>query len=338
MKPFAATYAMNPERGNGDAYASWSLDEITWLGVVADAPMEARAGSADLVARLVESYIDERGRDLIAAAVRAGGGPVILGDLLARCHQRMLADSATTWAAAVFVLIGPQTVSVAGVGDCAAYLAFYDGPLLRYSETTRVDGCRFLPEVHSAMETRPQHMRQGVYLGAGALDFSETPGITLPAKGIARILLVSDGMEEMVGSVALSEALGDSVKFEKAQFSSALRDRVFVDDVTFLGIALTPPIVDAFSQPTEDGKVAAADAAGLSMGAEVAAGAEIRSSKTPGPRSWAQALVSWFVTLVGLGLLSWFAWRITLLYLKETSPNAVDTPVIEGKLSETPEN
>ena len=93
MKPFAASYPMNPGGTNGDGYVSFSLGEGCWIGLVADAPSVAQPGSAGVLINAVDSYLESRGKATLGKEVDAGMGDRILVDIMMVANQRMVDES-----------------------------------------------------------------------------------------------------------------------------------------------------------------------------------------------------------------------------------------------------
>lgn len=344
MTPFAASHALDPRKGNGDAYASWSLGATSWLGLVADAPAAAAPGSGALLTRAVTEWLDLRGRECVGDFAAAGGGAVLLSEILSHCHRKMTRSESESepgfWAAAVIALVAGGRLYVAGRGDCAAYVALRGGGIYRFSDSTQWEGGTLHPATAEAANLRVVHRAEGVYLGAGEPVFRADEAVTLDRSAVRRLLLVSDGCEEQVGSAGIAAALGsdDDSRFSKAAFEEMIEASELKDDTTFLGLSLAAPdrgpeeglITPGLAATSETSYGFEADREPTGIGARGATvivpgiSGQEPGAKEPGPPpglakpSLLRRLFGVLFSCLAIAVLGFLVWKMVQFYLEET--------------------
>lgn len=346
MKPFAASFALNSSRGNGDGFASWVLSGENWLGTVADAPTSASPGSVNLLFRIVGDWVESRGRENLSAFTDAGGGAELLTGLLAHTHDLLLRKGDSHWAAAVFVLVGRDSVFLAGRGDCAAYLRLVGGTIFRYSDTTSIEGGGILPAFPDSATTNILHHEEGVYLGAGENVLRARDCISFRRDSVCRLLLVSDGLEDCLGVAEIVRLLSEPKEdFDERSFSAAVQEKELKDDTTFLGLALSPGTETPGAGAKEatvpkDGTARIPGDASDSIG-------EAEGGYTSDPRpetvsgrgaTMARRLLGFSLSFLSLLLVAGLLWFMIRLYLEEAREEMTPLEKNIEILSSEPEN
>lgn len=334
MKPFAASFALDSQKGNGDGFASWQISEGCWLCLVADAPISAMPGSAGVLSRSISNWLEQRDRGRVDAFVTAGGGPAILADLLDTCHRDMQRRDPECWAAAVMALVGNSTVHLAGRGDCAAYLRLTEGGVFRFSDTTTVAGGGLLSDAEEQPDREVLHLEEGVYVGAGECHYRAADVITLDRKSVAGLLLVSDGLEASLGVAGIQKSVETTL--EESILTGKIEALNLKDDTTFLGLELTSP------ETVEPGIRAAEASEGPSE--EIENPLAVQSSPKPGEsddhvpnRSLGRKALGFLFSLFTLALLAFVAWKMIHFYLEESLDNEPEKETPEEISAEEPE-
>lgn len=323
---------MNPGGTNGDGYVSFSLGEGCWIGLVADAPSAAQPGSAGVLINAVDSYLESRGKATLGKEVDAGLGDRILVDIMMVANQRMVDESDHCWAAVVFVLVGNRKVYLGGVGDCAAYVGLDSGLCFRFSDTTRAGGSSILPRDGDVPEVR--HLREGVYMGESTIASQTSDLETFERESVNRLLLLSDGLEEMVGISRIRDLLVpcEGVSFEKGTIANWIGKRELLDDITFLGVELDPPETTSQDELRETG----AESNSIVKEGETDS---VQVEDSVSRMSLLRKVFGFLLTVAGIALLGFVAWKFAMIYLEESGAfdrEIEPNPIVEQEKIENP--
>ncbi|MEM7600215.1 MAG: hypothetical protein AAF357_02230 [Verrucomicrobiota bacterium] len=237
-EPFAATFPLNPHRGNGDAFGSWVVGKDGWLGFIADAPLSADADSARVAVAEVARWVENGGSD---RSVSGDEGRRWLCECLSKVNETMVSRSERCWAAGVLVLVDSEKVHFLGCGDCLAWLCDSTSRRFRYSHSTILGDEGWVDRARlETGEMRVDRIAEGAYLGAEHVTFSEEAVVSCSWRAPARLLLGSDGLEDQLGLPMMAWHLDDKngKLFSRSSLTESIRARELRDDVTFVGLSL----------------------------------------------------------------------------------------------------